>query len=274
MIIDQFFRLIELELSESHPNPLQLGKTLLQYELGYSNSQLLLERNRSMTASQVQSCLQYLKQLKRNIPIEYLIGTASFYGYEFKVNSDVLIPRPDTESLIQKILSCKLPNNANILELGTGSGAIAIVLKKQRPLWKVTAVERSQPALEVAQYNAKRHECHIQFIESHWFGKVTGQFHCIVANPPYIAGDSPSLGALHAEPLQALIAENRGLADLHHIVEHSQKYLYKMGRLVLEHSDEQTHNVQILMRSLGFIRVRTIYDLSERKRGTTGICYR
>jgi len=205
-------------------------------------------------------------------PIAYLTGSKEFYGLTLAVDARVLDPRPDTETLVDWALEVLSPLCApRVLDLGTGSGAIALALQKQRPTAQVTAVDASADALQVAQGNATRLRLPVQFRHGHWLQEVTGTFDAIVSNPPYIASADPHLAALTHEPLQALASGADGLDDLRAIVAQSPDHLAPGGWLLLEHGWDQADAVQALLRQAGFSQVQSRNDLAGVPRCTGGV---
>ncbi|MGE0347730.1 peptide chain release factor N(5)-glutamine methyltransferase [Hydrogenophaga sp.] len=198
-------------------------------------------------------------------PMAYLRGDQEFFGLTLRVDARVLVPRPDTETLvrwtIEHIDHCPAP--AHVLDLGTGSGAIALALKAQRPEARVFATDASDAALAVARSNAQRLQLTVDFHAGHWFGALPGQrFDVIASNPPYIAEGDAHLAALGHEPLSALTAGNDGLDDIRHIVAHAPAALHPGGWLLLEHGHDQAEAACALLRAAGFDQVRSRADLA------------
>ena len=209
------------------------------------------------------------------VPIAYLTGTREFWSRDFNVSPDVLIPRPDTELLIELCLA-QIPTNSicNILDLGTGSGAIAVTLAAERPNVKIFAVDASAAALEIAKENARRHNCqNVEFILSDWFAALPKiKFDLIVSNPPYIAPDDEHLsqGDVRFEPKSALISAENGLRDITIIASESKNYLTPRGQLWFEHGYNQAHAVQTILTQRQYSDVQTFTDLAAQPRVTKG----
>jgi release factor glutamine methyltransferase len=196
-------------------------------------------------------------------PLAYLVGTKEFFGMTLQVDARVLVPRPDTETLVQWALDCAADLSApTLLDLGTGSGAIALALQQQRPDAQVTAVDASADALAVARANATRLALPVRFVQGHWLDGMEGQFDVIASNPPYVADGDPHLAALAHEPLQALTAGADGLDDLRAIVAQAAAHLRPGGWLLLEHGYNQAAAVRALLVAAGFGAVQSRTDLA------------
>lgn len=207
-------------------------------------------------------------------PVAYIIGKREFYGLELRVTPDTLIPRPDTETLVETALH-NIPEDTpcQVLDLGTGTGAIALAIAKNRPLAHVTAVDQSSAALAIAQDNADTLSIHnVSFLQSDWFSALSEQkFDMIVSNPPYIEAGDPHLqqGDLRFEPRTALASGKDGLDDIRAIIHHAPQYLQAAGWLILEHGYLQAGAVStILHRS--FSNIRTKQDIAGHDRVTSG----
>ena len=207
-----------------------------------------------------------LSRRLEGMPIAYLVGTREFYGRPFKVTSDVLIPRPDTELLVELALERIPPDRSvEVLDLGTGTGCIAITLALERPHVRVTAVDRSTDALKIAQYNADTLNARIEFLSSDWFAELTGRrFDLIVSNPPYIPAADPHLvsGDVRFEPMAALAAGAGGLDDLRRLTRDARTHLKPGGTLLLEHGYDQGDAAQALLRLSGFHDPQSWPDLA------------
>lgn len=210
-------------------------------------------------------------------PLAYLTGEKEFYGLLFEVNESTLIPRDDTEIIIDAALE-RIPSNqsSNLLDLGTGSGAIAITLKKERPTLSVTAIDYQEETLAVAKRNAKRHQLSINFLKSDWFQSIPNsmKFDFILSNPPYIdpkdhlhlTGDG-----LKFEPLKALISDHSGYRDLFTIIESAPQYLAPSGGwLLLEHGYQQGETLRKKLALHHYQKIETIKDYGDNERVTLG----
>lgn len=199
-------------------------------------------------------------------PIAYLTGTREFYGRSFRVSPDVLIPRPDTELLVERALAHMPGDQAiEVLDLGTGSGCIAITLALERPLARVTAVDRSDAALAAAKHNGSILNAPVEFLTSDWFSALAGRrFDLIVGNPPYIAAADPHLarGDVRFEPLSALAAGPDGLDDLRRLIAAAPGHLKPGGALLVEHGYDQANAVLALLQAAGFPHPQSWPDLS------------
>lgn len=203
-------------------------------------------------------------------PLAYIVGYKEFFGLRFNVNPCVLVPRPDTETLVQWALDITQGIiSPDILDLGTGSGAVAIAIAHQLKC-RVTATDVSADALAVASKNAGQLGADVQFIQSDWFNKVTGQHHVIASNPPYIAQADPHLAALTHEPLNALVAGLDGLTDIRQIIENAPDRLRAGGWLLMEHGYDQAAAVRGLLASRGFAKVQSRMDLAGIERCSGG----
>lgn len=196
-------------------------------------------------------------------PLAYITGRKEFFGMTLHIDARVLDPRPDTETLVEWALE-RMPEGVpcEVIDLGTGSGAIALALQHQRPLSRVSAVDASPDALSVAEANALRLQLPVRFIQSHWLRDVTGTFDLIVSNPPYIRADDPHLAALTHEPLQALASGTDGLDDIRTIIEQAPARLNPGGWLLLEHGYDQAEAVRTLFTNAGWQNAQSSRDLA------------
>ena len=204
------------------------------------------------------------QQLATHKPAQYIIGQADFYGMQLKVDERVLIPRPETEELVELILAENPETNLSVLDIGTGSGAIALALAKNRPDWSVTAADISQDALDLASENAKNQKLNIFFKKSDCFAEISEKYDIIVSNPPYISREDESevgLNVLNSEPHLALFADEDGLAIYRRIAEDAKDYLKDGGKIYLEIGYKQGQSVpELFSKHLPEKRVRTLKD--------------
>ena len=215
---------------------------------------------------------QALHRRLQGEPVAYITGYKDFFGLMLKVDARVLDPRPDTEILVEWALELLLSDKtARVLDLGTGSGAVALALQHQRPVAQVTAVDTSADALIVASANAQRLNLPVQYVLSYWMDAVTGPFELIVSNPPYVAEGDPHLAALTHEPLSALTSGADGLDDIRQIIAQAPSRLAPGGWLMLEHGWDQAPAVQDLLRTTGFVQVQSRRDLSGIERCTGAV---
>jgi release factor glutamine methyltransferase len=218
---------------------------------------------------------QLLQRRQQGEPFAYITGQKEFWDLQLRVTPDVLIPRPETEHLVELALE-KIPTDAHwhIADLGTGSGAIGLTIAKQRPNCRITATDKSPAALQVASYNASTNGIsNIQFVLSAWFEALDNeQFHLIASNPPYVTKDDPHLqqGDLRFEPHEALSSGPEGLDDIQHIISRAGAHLIPPGWLLLEHGYQQGDAVPALLRQNGFTEVLCRSDYAQRERVSMG----
>ncbi|NYT46952.1 MAG: peptide chain release factor N(5)-glutamine methyltransferase [Candidatus Methanofishera endochildressiae] len=246
---------------------------LLCQVLNKNRSYLRTWPEKLLSKAQLNQFTQLLEQRQQGQPIAYITGTREFWSRDFMVDPNVLIPRPDTETLIELCLQLiKQKPNASLIDLGTGSGIIAITLAAEYPQLQVSAVDSSYEALQIARKNAQLNQTpNINFLHSNWFDKIEvahQRFDFIVSNPPYIAADDQHLqqGDVRFEPNSALIAEQQGLADIMHISEQSQHYLSHGGYLVFEHGYNQKQSVHEILNQYHFQNIHCLHDLSGQPR--------
>ena len=219
---------------------------------------------KEVTEEEKQFVKGIFQQLAAHKPAQYIIGQADFYGMQLTVDERVLIPRPETEELVELILAENSEESLKVLDIGTGSGAIALALAKARPDWSVTATDISQEALDLASNNAKNQKLNIFFKKSDCFAEISEKYDIIVSNPPYISREDESevgLNVLHSEPHLALFADEDGLAIYRRIAEDAKDYLKDGGKIYLEIGYKQGQSVPELFRKhLPEKRVRTLKD--------------
>jgi release factor glutamine methyltransferase len=252
---------------------------LLSHVLNWSITKIISYPEYLLTEAEMLNFTDSLERRKQGQPLAYIKKNKFFWNVELEVSPAVLIPRPETELLVETILNLK-KTNLNILDLGTGSGAIAISLAVNQPNWQLIATDKSAQALEVAKRNAKKYKLsNIEFYQGSWYKALENidnlkNFDLIVSNPPYISADSHYLleGDVRFEPISALVAADKGLADLAHIILNAKKYLRESGALFVEHGYDQAQAVQSLFVQAGFINIKTLKDLQGHDRVTFGNC--
>ncbi|MDB5841341.1 MAG: hemK [Herminiimonas sp.] len=248
------------------------ARILLCHALQLSRVQLITRSEQTLDDGQANLLAALFQRRIDGEPIAYITGEREFYGLSLRVNRDVLIPRPETELLVE-LASERLPPDGSVLDLGTGSGAIAVALAHSRPDARVTAVDVSEAALTVARDNAIRHDAAIRFMRSDWYAALPGQqFDMIVANPPYIvAGDMHlSQGDLRFEPVDALTDHADGLSALRAIANGAPGHLAAGGWLLMEHGYDQAPAVRGLLEARGFHQVQSWRDLAGIERASGG----
>jgi release factor glutamine methyltransferase len=252
------------------------AKALLCRALGdVSRAWLIAHEQGALQPVQAEQFQTLLKRRLAGEPVAYILGHREFYGLDFTVTPDVLIPRPDTELLVELALE-RIPSKAScrVLDLGTGSGAIAISIASQRPQAQMTAVDSCNAALAVARTNAEKLQTpNVRLLQSDWFAALEGEtFDVIVSNPPYIAADDVHLkqGDLRFEPASALTAGQDGLDSIRQIISAAPRFLNTSGWLLLEHGYDQAEQVADLLRAGSFTQVESRPDLAGVLRGTLG----
>ena len=262
-----------------------------------SPSFLITDGDYQLTESEQTQFETGIAQMQSGTPLAYLTGKQAFWSLEFEVNEHTLIPRPDTEVLVERVLGW-IDNHAQnddtnnspqrLLDLGTGSGCIAISLAHELQTlapnrWQVTAIDYSKPALEVAKRNAVLNDVtNIEFKQSDWFSVLNSSenseraadkpvFDVIVSNPPYIVDNDEHLDKLKAEPLSALVAPDNGLGDIKQIAEQARDYLVSGGLLAIEHGYDQGELVRQIFTDFGYTQVETLQDYGGNDRVTWGV---
>ena len=248
---------------------------LCQQVLNVNRAWLISHETDALEANQQVDFEALVQRRLNGEPIAYILGSREFYGLALKTTPATLIPRPDTETLVEEALA-KIPQNAslNILDLGTGTGAVALAIANHRPNCKVTAVDASSGALNVALENTQHLKLiNVRLLESNWFSELAGEnFDVIVSNPPYIAKDDEHLkqGDLRFEPLSALASGEDGLDDIRNIIQDAPNYLNQNGWLMLEHGYDQANAVVELLTERGFSQIEHAKDIAGIRRVTFG----
>jgi len=260
---------------EKHSDSAMLdAEVLLSFCLNKPRSYLKAWPEHTLNQEHLRQFEQLLALRQQQTPVAYLTGQREFWSRDFSVTPDVLIPRPDTELLIEISLEIlKDKNNPKILDLGTGSGIIAVTLALEIPQATVTATDISHQALKIAQDNARKHNARVHFIQSDWLENIADtDFELIISNPPYIAANDPHLyhSDLEHEPVNALVSEDNGLNDLKKIARQARHHLKEGGQLLLEHGYNQQSEVKEILTASQYSAVKTYTDLSGHPRATIG----
>lgn len=250
----------------------QYTEIILQYLLDMTRSQIFLNQNLELSDDVWNRFLDIQRDLKDGRPLQYAIGKWNFYGYDFIVNENVLIPRPETELLVEEILKEELKDK-KLLDIGTGSGAIAVSLDlENKDNLQVSACDISKEALEVARMNAEKLGAHLDFIHSDLFENIEGRFDIIVSNPPYISEeDYDKLDELlYHEPKTALYGGIKGYEIYEKIIDQAKSYLTDQASIYFEIGYDQGKVVSDLLRENGYHDVKILQDYGEKDRIVTG----
>ena len=271
-------------------NPTENSKidalVFLQHATGKSRTQILAFDDTEIDEKVRLKLTALLDRRLKGEPIAYILGEKEFWSLPLNVSKSTLIPRPDTEILVEKALQIALdklqenPPHFRILDLGTGTGAIALALaselssicQKQQISLEIIGVDLMPDVVALAQSNTERNKLNVQFLQSRWFENITGQFDLIVSNPPYIDAQDEHLrqGDVRFEPLSALVANDAGYADLRHIIESAPSYLNSNGALLLEHGWQQGEKVRSIFQENHWEMVETVRDYGDNERVTLG----
>ena len=260
---------LEKQLQEIGEDPENLTYVFRELK-GWSLLDFILHQNKEVTESDQKILESIMAQLEDHCSPQYITGKAYFRDLELSVDERVLIPRPETEELVDLVLKENSKADLRVLDIGTGSGAIAISLKSARPDWQVTASDISQGALQLAEENSKLNQVSLDFVESDVFGQITGTFDVIISNPPYIAyGDKDEVGmnVLASEPHLALFADEDGFAIYRQIIEGAGEHLSENGKLYFEIGYKQGDGLRALLsKHFPQKRVRVLEDIFGKDR--------
>jgi release factor glutamine methyltransferase len=256
------------------------AEALLAHVLGKSRAQLLAHANHAVNEAHAGRARTLFARRRDGEPVAYIVGHREFYSLDLAVTPDVLIPRPETELLVdlalERLAALQAPGVARkprVLDLATGSGAVAIAIAKHAPHAEVWASDVSRAALSVARQNAERHDATAQFLESDWLGGLAGErFGVIVSNPPYVTESDPHLseGDVRFEPRPALVAGADGLDAIRRIVGDARAHLLPGGWLLFEHGHDQAERCRALLEGAGYTAIASYRDLAGIERVTVG----
>ena len=259
-----------LAFSQCHLNE-DDARYLCEASLGKSYATLIANQHQTVDRDQFELLVKAVEKRLEGEPIAYIVGSQGFWRYIFRVTPATLIPRPETETLVEVVLPT-LIESSRVLDLGCGCGTIGLTLALEAGC-DITMTDLSRAALDIAESNAEHLGAQASIIESNWFDGVDAMFDCIVSNPPYVAENDGHLleGDLRFEPMQALVGGTDGLTALRLIIGNSPRYLEAGGRLAIEHGFDQGIAVQQLFFETGFAEIATHNDLSGHPRVTTGV---
>lgn len=256
------------------PSPRLDAELLLAHALAKSRSYLHTWPEREPAAEQCQLFAEFLQRRRCGEPVAYILGRQGFWSLDLEVAAHTLIPRPDTELLVETALQLLPATAVQVLDLGTGTGAIALALASERPAWQVTGVDRVAEAVALAERNARQLRLNnVRFHQSHWFSALQGHHYgLVVSNPPYIRAGDPHLsqGDVRFEPGSALVAGEDGLDDIRQIIAQAPAYLLDAGWLLLEHGYDQAEAVRALLAEGGFVEIESRRDYGGHERISLG----
>ena len=250
------------------------AECLVMFVMGLSRAQLFSHPETMLTTQQEKALDAAAQRRLNGEPIAYITGHKEFWGLDLKVTPDVLIPRPETESLVEWILEhYSADKKLKVADLGVGNGAIALAIAKERPSWQIDATDNSENALLIAKENAITNNLHpIRFFHGEWCKALPDHdYDIIVSNPPYIASSDPHLNKLKFEPRDALAAGKEGLDAIHHMVPEAKAYLKKGGVLIFEHGYDQRDAVLAICHKAGYDNAEDHEDLAGQPRFCTAI---
>ncbi|WP_024595293.1 MULTISPECIES: peptide chain release factor N(5)-glutamine methyltransferase [Pseudoalteromonas] len=251
------------------------AQVLLLHILQEPRSYLFTWPEHALSDEQQSQFNVFIQRRLKGEPVAHITGLREFWSLSLEVNATTLIPRPDTETLVEQALEIALPATAKVLDLGTGTGAIALALGSEMPSWQITAVDRVSDAVALATRNQQRlaiNNVHVK--QSNWFSELHGEkFNLIVTNPPYIESSDIHLnqGDVRFEPLSALVADDCGMSDIKQIITQSRDYLSSNGYLLIEHGFEQGEAVRHFFEKMAFVNIKTVKDLGNNDRVTLAL---
>ena len=243
------------------------------HALNKPSSYLMTWPEKELTPEQIACFKECLERRQKGEPVAYILGTQAFWTLDLEVSPDTLIPRADTEVLVEVALSLYTNTSLKVADLGTGTGAIALALASERSAWEIWGCDRISAAVELAQRNQQRLGFpNVRFVQGSWLEPLCGRFDLIVSNPPYIdqADEHLQQGDVRFEPLSALVAAEEGLSDIRHIITAAPGYLTDGGRLLFEHGYQQAEAVRNLFADSGYEQIMTHQDYAGNDRVTLG----
>lgn len=250
---------------ENHSSTPRLdAELLIAYSCQKNRSYLYSHNDQELSPQQEQALQQYIKRRQSGEPLAYILGEQEFWSLAFKVTKETLIPRPETEHLVEWILDhFSAEETIRLADLGTGCGAIAIALASERRQWKIDATDQSTAALEIAQFNANKLQKAVRFFSGYWCEALPiHDYHILVSNPPYLGSNDLHLDHLTYEPKHALVAEKNGLEAFEIIAHQAKHYLVSSGYLIFEHGYTQADQVNHILQQAGFIHIEQHKDLA------------
>ncbi len=276
MLISQSLIAATEQLANYSDSPRLDAEVLLAFSLNKNRTWLATWPDKTLNTTEQSIFYALLDRRLEGEPIAHITGSREFWSLDLTVNKDTLIPRPETELMVEKILQLyPAHSQIQLLDLGTGSGAIALAIASERPDWKITATDKSTGALDIAKQNAQHHKLNnISFIESDWLTSFSNQrFNIIASNPPYIANTDPHLsrGDLRFEPVTALTSGADGLDDIQLICQQARSHLLTNGLLIIEHGYDQKEKLNQIFTYSGYKNIQQYNDLSSNPRITCGI---
>ena len=248
------------------------ARLLLEHAMGKSHTWLITHGDECVEVKQLTLFKQYVKERLSGKPVSFILGTQDFWSLRLNVSPCTLIPRQDTEVLVETALSLAVPEKAKVLDLGTGTGAVALALASEKPEWLLTGLDKIPEAVELAKTNAQLNKLKVCFKQSDWFSALNSdtKFDLIVSNPPYVEENNECLtqGDVRYEPLSALTSGADGLNDIRYIIEQAPLYMNSLAWIAFEHGYEQAQSIRTLLSEKGFIHAKTYQDYNNLDRVT------
>jgi release factor glutamine methyltransferase len=275
MNIQQALQQASKQLAETSPSAMLDAQALLTHVLRCNTAHLAAWPEKVLSDAQLADFQKLVEKRRKGVPVAHLTGSREFWSLDFSVDNSTLIPRPESETLVEYLLdNFGNRENLKLLDMGTGTGAIAISIATEKPGWAIVASDISEQALELARQNCRQHDTNnVTLIHSDWFQNIDAEnFDIIISNPPYIASDDPHLsqGDVRFEPHSALSSGVTGMDDIEHICCQAKKYLRQNGWLIVEHGYNQKQLVAECFAKNGFSAIEQKQDLSGHTRMTAG----